>query len=560
MEPGKTSCGLGGGHWGVEAGASAIERHGTASNEPPAEAIATPLTAEECAIGQVLAGRYRVEGVIGRGSMGVVLAATHLGCDELVAIKFIRPEMRQITGIVSRFAREAKASVRVRNAHAVNVLDVDVTDPIGPFFAMEYLWGSHLEELVDSRGPLSVAAAAQYVLQACEALAAAHAQGIIHRDIKPQNMFLARQGTLESLKLLDFGISKAALSGQVFGDDLSSREQDWVMGTPIYMSPEQLRHVPDLDERTDIWSLGAVLYELLTGEPRFTGETHSQVSREILAQAPASAAVVIAGVPDELCQVIERCLAPDRDERFANVAELAAALTPFAPPSARLHVERAMALLGLEVTQVPNEDIEDLDVRPLEELARARRPFAWLGVAALGLACTLAVLGGRYISRGARSEVSSRPAPARAAIQTQRLALQPPAELGPAPVDDAPDSVRPDSVRPDSVRPDSSLAAAAAASAPPPPSASASPGAAARPAAPRPQRSAVSASSPPAPPEARQRSARAPARAAPARRLIRPKPPSPPTFRLIAEQPQSQFALVPAKRRTQGSIQLVKSQ
>ena len=279
-----------------------------------------PLSAKDCAIGEVIAGKYSIEDVIGRGSMGVVVRATHLGFDERVALKFIRPEMRRIAGIVSRFAREAKAAVRIRNEHAATVLDVGVADPIGPFFVMEYLEGINLEELVDSQGAFEPSCAVKYVLEACEALAAAHAQGIIHRDIKPQNMFLAWQGRLELIKLLDFGISKAVLSGQVFGDDLSSGDTDWVMGTPLYMSPEQLRHAPDVDERTDIWSLGAVLYELLCGQPLFSGDTQTQVCRQVLQAGARPVRLPIAGVSEALWDVVERCLSPDKEERFANAA------------------------------------------------------------------------------------------------------------------------------------------------------------------------------------------------------------------------------------------------
>lgn len=337
-----------------------------------------PLTAEDCAIGEVVAGKYLIEGVIGRGSMGVVVRATHLGFDELVAVKFIRPEMRQLDGIVSRFAREAKASVRIRNEHAVNVLDVGVAEPLGPFFVMEYLEGINLEELVDSQGPFDAPTAVRYVLEACEALAAAHAQGIIHRDIKPQNMFLAWQGRLEVIKLLDFGISKAALSGQIFGDDLSIGEKDWVMGTPLYMSPEQLRHAPDVDERTDIWSLGAVLYELLCGQPLFSGDTQTAVCRQVLdVNGGRPVRVAVEGVPEGLWDVIERCLSQDKERRYASVAELGQALLPFAPAGACLHVERARALLGLrpldffggdsDVEASDIEDIEDIDVEPLDD-------------------------------------------------------------------------------------------------------------------------------------------------------------------------------------------------
>jgi serine/threonine-protein kinase len=341
------------------------------AERPPALLVVDehPLTAEDCAIGQVVAGKYLVEGVIGRGSMGVVVRATHLGFDELVALKFIRPEMRKLEGIVSRFAREAKASVRIRNEHAVNVLDVGVADPIGPFFVMEYLEGINLEELVDSQGAFDRATAVKYVLEACEALAAAHAQGIIHRDIKPQNMFLAWQGRLELIKILDFGISKAALSGQVFGDDLSSGEQDWVMGTPLYMSPEQLRHTHDIDERTDIWSLGAVLYELLVGQPLFSGDTQTAVCRQVFDVGQRSIRVDVPDVPDALWEVIERCLSQDREQRYANVAELGQALLPFTHPAACLHVERARALLGLERLEFVSfdEDIEEIEAIPIDD-------------------------------------------------------------------------------------------------------------------------------------------------------------------------------------------------
>jgi serine/threonine-protein kinase len=390
-----------------------------------------PLSAEDCALGEVIAGKYLIEGVIGRGSMGVVVRATHLGFDELVALKFIRPEMRKVDGIVSRFAREAKASVRIRNEHAVNVLDVGVADPIGPFFVMEYLEGINLEELVDSQGAFDTATAVKYVLEACEALAAAHARGIIHRDIKPQNLFLAWQGRLELIKVLDFGISKAALSGQVFGDDLSSTETDWVMGTPLYMSPEQLRHAPDIDERTDIWSLGAVLYELLYGQPLFSGDTQTQVCRQVLEVGRRPVRLPIPGVPEELWDVIERCLSLDKEQRYGSVAELGEALLPFAPTGAVLHVERARALLGLRPLDLfdPEDDIEDIDVDPIEEpeapalpAPTQRRPLmrSWVELAVPALACAVLWIGVRQCQLDERTaELTTQPQ------QTQTFALRP---------------------------------------------------------------------------------------------------------------------------------------
>jgi serine/threonine protein kinase len=426
---------------------------------PPLVAIEEqPLSPEDCAIGEVVAGKYLVEGVIGRGSMGVVVRATHLGFDELVALKFIRPEMRKIDGIVSRFAREAKASVRIRNEHAVNVLDVGVADPIGPFFVMEYLEGINLEELVDTQGPFDAAAACKYVLEACEALAAAHAQGIIHRDIKPQNIFLAWQGRLELIKILDFGISKAALSGQVFGDDLSSGDQDWVMGTPLYMSPEQLRHAPDVDERTDIWSLGAVLYELLVGRPLFSGDTPSAVCQQVFDAGQRPIRVDLAHVPDGLWDVIERCLGQRKEDRYANVADLGLALMPFAPAAACLHIERARALLGLERLDFTFEEpIEEIEAEPIDEpepaaaLAAAkpseaqppqtarpagslaanqlRRPPQWVEIALPLLTCAVLWIGYRQWQHSrdpvARDELARRNAmPSDEAVQTVALALR----------------------------------------------------------------------------------------------------------------------------------------
>ncbi|HWO12436.1 MAG TPA: protein kinase, partial [Polyangiaceae bacterium] len=417
------------------ASVAAVHPAGAAAAPGVARLVAVderPLSAEDCAIGAVVAGKYLIEGVIGRGSMGVVVRATHLGFDELVALKFIRPEMRKIDGIVSRFAREAKASVRIRNEHAVNVLDVGVADPIGPFFVMEYLEGINLEELVDSQGAFDAATAVKYVLEACEALAAAHAQGIIHRDIKPQNMFLAWQGRLELIKVLDFGISKAALRGQVFGDDLSSSENDWVMGTPLYMSPEQLHHAPDVDERTDIWSLGAVLYELLSGQPLFSGDTQTQVCHQVLGVAERPVRLPIPGVPEELWDVVERCLSFDKEQRYGNVAELGEVLLPFAPHGAVLHVERARALLGLRPLDLFEADeIEDIDVDPIDEpqlhepVAPApsaspppQRRLSWLELAVPVLAIAVLWLGFRQGQLDERTSTLQ-------AIETLAFALRP---------------------------------------------------------------------------------------------------------------------------------------
>jgi serine/threonine-protein kinase len=533
-----------------------------------------PLSAEDCAIGEVVAGKYLIEGVIGRGSMGVVVRATHLGFDELVALKFIRPEMRKIDGIVSRFAREAKASVRIRNEHAVNVLDVGVADPIGPFFVMEYLEGINLEELVDSQGPFDPAISCKYILQACEALAAAHAQGIIHRDIKPQNMFLAWQGRLERIKILDFGISKAALSGQVFGDDLSIGERDWVMGTPLYMSPEQLRHAPDVDERTDIWSLGAVLYELLVGRPLFSGDTQTAVCRQVFEAGQHSIRVDIPSVPDALWEVIERCLAQQKEQRYENVADLGLALLPFAPAAACLHIERARALLGLEHLDFTfDEPIEEIDAEPIDDddepeaamplvtgknsgapaPAGPRRPH-WVELALPVLACIVLWIGYRQWQQGREAAAS----PSDEAVQTVALALR---QSGFGSEPSRADCPVPGSAAPSN--PESSVAsgddgtqgsppplaaqhASGVRRASPPAPSSAPAGSATRP-------SATSADARPktpaaaSPSEAPQTQSQADATTESARRASKPKPKveAKPQFRLIDDLPHPPIELVP---------------
>jgi eukaryotic-like serine/threonine-protein kinase len=298
------------------------------------------------AVGQILSGRFRIEHVIGVGSMGVVLAAKHIELDERVAIKFIRSEMQKVPGVLSRFAREAKAAVSIKSEHVAQVFDVGTAEGIGPYIVMEYLEGRDLAAVLEMEGRLPIRRAVHYVMQACEALAVAHSGGITHRDIKPENLFLTRQGDLELIKLLDFGISKAALTGKVFGDELSTAESSCLLGTPLYMSPEQIRSTAEVDHRADIWSLGAVLYELITARSAFVADSVRGVWTRILETAPTPLVAHCAEAPPSLQAVIDRCLEKDPARRFQNVAELAIALLPFAPSRARLYAQRASSILG----------------------------------------------------------------------------------------------------------------------------------------------------------------------------------------------------------------------
>jgi serine/threonine-protein kinase len=310
-----------------------------------AELTVPSLDAQDVAIGTTICGKYRIESVIGSGAMGVVVAARHLELEERVALKFIRPHMQGDPGVVSRFAREAKASVRITSDHVVKVLDIGTAERFGPFIVMEYLEGQDLAQRLTQRGPLSPRVACEYAMQACEALALAHSLGITHRDIKPGNLFSVKRGELELIKVLDFGISKAALTGNVFGDDLSLVETTGMMGTPLYMSPEQIRATGEVDARSDIWSLGATLYELLTGKAVFLAETVMQVCALVLENEPLPMATHGVVVAPELERVVMRCLRKDVGQRYASVAELARDLAPFAPTRARVHSDRASSIL-----------------------------------------------------------------------------------------------------------------------------------------------------------------------------------------------------------------------
>jgi serine/threonine protein kinase len=290
-------------------------------------------------VGQVLCGKYRIDAVLGAGSMGVVVAAQHLQLGIPVAIKALRPEARANAEAVARFEREARAAAHIRGEHVVRVLDVGSLDDGTPFMVMERLEGEDLARRLEREGQLPVDEAVEWILQACEAVGEAHGLGIVHRDLKPENLFCARRPDGSSaIKVLDFGISKMG--------SMQMTETQACVGSPCYMSPEQLRSSRRVDARTDIWALGAVLYELLTGAVPFWGDTMPELCTRILHTPPTPIRDLRAEVPEELAAVIERCLAKDRADRIANVADLAAALAPFGPafaPTRTLSIARLVA-------------------------------------------------------------------------------------------------------------------------------------------------------------------------------------------------------------------------
>ncbi|CAN94346.1 Protein kinase [Sorangium cellulosum So ce56] len=291
--------------------------------------------------GDVLLGKYRVESVLGRGAMGLVVAARHLALDERVAIKVLLPKYVRDPEILQRFLREGRAAVRVRSQHVVRVADVGTLESGAPYMVMDHLEGRDLAAVLAESGRLAVPVAVELVLQVCEALAEAHAQGIVHRDVKPSNLFVTRNADgSPCVKVLDFGISK-----MTHAEDHALTRVGGVLGSPLYMSPEQLRSSSDVDGRADIYSLGVVLFELLTGRTPFFAHELAQLVYLVTQGEPQRPRALRPDLPEPLEHVILAAIARDRDRRFPTVADLALALVPFAPPHARAAAERLFGAL-----------------------------------------------------------------------------------------------------------------------------------------------------------------------------------------------------------------------
>ncbi len=275
----------------------------------------------------MLAGKYRVERVLGRGGMGIVVEVTNLNLDARVALKFLHPQALENPVALERFQREARAAARIKNPHIAQVLDVDALPTGVPYIVMEYLEGRDLEGWLRERGTLPVEEAVGFVLQACSAIAEAHRVGIIHRDIKPANLFVTQSAVgAPFIKVLDFGISK------IIEDTAQNMTKTKAfVGSPLYMSPEQMKSARNADARSDIWSLGAVLFELLTGDVPYRGETIAELAVKVALSATPSVTERRSDVPDELERAIHKCLAKEPGERYSSVAELVTALLPFAP-------------------------------------------------------------------------------------------------------------------------------------------------------------------------------------------------------------------------------------
>jgi hypothetical protein len=335
--------------------------------------------------GQILAGKFKVERVLGVGGMGIVVAARHTQLDQRVALKFLLPVACEVPGAVNRFLREGKAAARITSEHVARVMDTGVLDGGAPYLVMEYLEGSDLGAVVERRGRVSVDEAIEYVLQACEAIVEAHDLGIVHRDLKPANLFLSKRADGSPLvKVLDFGISKV---------DSGSRSQltsaSVLMGSPRYMSPEQMLSAKDVDARTDVWALGVILYELVTGKPVWHADTMQGLCALIASTPAPSLRALRPDAPEILDDVVARCLIKSRDERIASVADLALALEPIAPAASRTSIERILRVArktrgvstGPKMVKVTSAVAAVVTAAPVETARRAPRVGLFLAVA-----------------------------------------------------------------------------------------------------------------------------------------------------------------------------------
>lgn len=275
--------------------------------------------------GDLLASKLRIIRRLGAGGMGVVYEAMHVHLRRRVAIKVIHPDQSQSPEARTRFMNEARAQAQLPLEHIVQVIDVDTLPDGSLYTVMEYLDGRDLKRELKKRKTLPIAEAVAYVIQACQGVAAAHAAGIVHRDLKPQNIFVMNLDGVRKVKLLDFGIAKFLAEG---GQNLTATSE--VVGTPTHLAPEQIAGTGHVDGRADIWALGIVLFELVTGQTPFRRDSAMATLAAVANQEPGMLAAHRVDVPPALELVVKRCLEKSPEARFQTALELAAALEPFA--------------------------------------------------------------------------------------------------------------------------------------------------------------------------------------------------------------------------------------
>jgi serine/threonine protein kinase len=290
----------------------------------PSDGIALETSSDEL-LGQTLAGKYRIDEKLSEGGMGAVYKGTHVLMDKTVAIKVLRPSLAADEKIVARFSREARAASRISHPHAISVTDFGEDEHGIVFLVMEYLDGETLKNLIRREGPMPLGRVVEIIKQVGDALDAAHGQGVVHRDLKSDNIMLLRATGADYAKVLDFGIAKIKEREGDYDPGLTA--PDLVIGTPQYMSPEQCSQSPDIDARSDVYSLGVIIYEMLVGHVPFTGESPTAIMMKHLQQTAPSVAAERTDVPAAVASVVARALEKLPHDRYASAAELIADLT-----------------------------------------------------------------------------------------------------------------------------------------------------------------------------------------------------------------------------------------
>ncbi len=377
--------------------------------------------------GTLIGGKYRVERALGRGGRGVVVLARDETLDRRVAIKVL---LRAGASDEARFLREVRAVAKLTSEHVARILEVGALGDGTPYLVMEYASGSDRARVLHDRGRLAPSLAVYYALQVGEVLAEAHALGIVHRDLKPSNLFLAaRVDGTPLVKVLDFGIAKSLVGHAGNAVETSPTATSSVIGSPLYMAPEQLHSAKDVDARADLWSLGAVLHELLAGRPPFEAESAAAIGAKIVASPPTPLAQGCPDAPEGLAAVILRCLEKDPARRYQDIAELAQALAPFASEASRLSIDRigrvvrAGLVAGDAATLPPAPAAERATTtrgRDTTEVASKRRaPIVAVAVIVVAVAAFFAVRSGTSATPTAAAiPAIDTPAPAPTAIVT----------------------------------------------------------------------------------------------------------------------------------------------
>jgi eukaryotic-like serine/threonine-protein kinase len=322
--------------------------------------------------GEVLAGKYRVERIPGRNGLGVLVQVRHLELGQEVTLKFLVPEACAYPEFVQRFVREARAAVRIQGEHVARVTDVGRLESGAPYMVREYLRGPDLAEVLKVRGPLPIPEAVDYIIQACEGVAEGHALGVVHRNLRPTSLVVARRSDgLPLVKVFDFAASETLHVNPFTERAVSLVGTSAIMASLPYLAPEQIRDPHDVDFRADVYSLGAVLFELLTGTPVYSADAAPALLAQVAADAAPSVRTLRPDVPGELDHTVLRCLAKNRAIRFASIAELALALAPFASEEMSGSVDHIVRL-GKRTSKIAPDRVEERGTSSLPPVPASR--------------------------------------------------------------------------------------------------------------------------------------------------------------------------------------------